>query len=614
MSMDTLFNLTLPAQEALEYEHFPLREDAARAWAAQLPVTNIRDVSHRLLDAIGDLNHFPTRPERRFQVLDALSEHLRVTLTNLTRRFLNQPLVMPAGPQQLADRTDSLLRQLQLAYAIIATQTLAEPDSVRETNPARLLCESLYRAVHYTGRRILLAYQLHRPAPLGCWLTLHKLYALAEYQDLARLPVAEREGGTGSVVAAYLQALMLGCSKPNQLRQSDLEAVYQALGQWSGQLEIGKPDELQGLFAVDLGRDQPAIYRSLYGDNRSAGMRSIDTGPLIHLLGELRSADEANQRRGVKLETGTVLSSNMLGHLVDALGTMSMRNFKRVMVEGPVQVAPGIAGAHFHAAGERNFARLIHGDDKRPQLSVKDDYRDTLKNHGQRDVWRAANPGSDYLRDDRDDDPLARLSHQIDVDAVSREAISKQKQEKKTLTTDREVPVFRARQINASPGGYCLEWDNNLPDEVRTGDIICIQENPNSPWSIGVLRWVSRVDPQRTLSGLELLSPQATACGAQSRRKVGDQLDPQRALLLPEIKLVGQPATLVTPRTGFGEGMKVTLYRHGETRHVHLTRQISATASYAQFEFRDMQDIDEVLSKEKSGLPKSAYDSVWSNI
>ena len=87
-----------------------------------------------------------------------------------------------------------------------------------------------------------------------------------------------------------------------------------------------------------------------------------------------------------------------------------------------------------------------------------------------------------------------------------------------------------------------------------------------------------------------------------------------RALLLPEIQLVGQTHTLVTPRTGFKEQQKVTLTRNGEEFLIQLQRQITVTGDFSQFNFRFIKQLEEVFAEDKSGPLNSTYDSVWSNI
>ncbi len=608
MGRETLFDIPLPRQDLPQFTHFTPAAEAARAWATQLPVTNIRAVSAQLLAALRDLNRYPLRPEARFEILENLADYLRVTLTNLTRRFLNQPLVMPAEPQRLAERADALLAELQTAYSIVAIETQRNQEKIHGLNPARLLCESLYQAMRCVGQQLLLAYQLHRPAPINSWLSLHRLYSLGEWQNLETLPLEGPGAGYRTLNSAYLQALLLGCSKPNQLLQGDLEAIYQALGEWPDKLKIGKSSELQGLFTVDLGSDQPAVYSALYGETGGPMRRIIDCEALVGHLRELRDPEQGYDGQGIRLRSGLSLPDAMLAHLIEALGTMSMRNFKRIATDTPVLVSLGISGAHYHGAGEHNFQQLIHGRDHRPDSLDAANPNPFLSTSASADVW-GANPGFDQARRTHREEPGADLTHNIELDIFTRNVI----EEMEAAPVEREAPLHRVRQRNASPGGYCLVWDRDLPEEVRNGEILCIQENPRATWSIAAIRWISRLENSRTLVGVELLSPGATACAVQARLKTGTERAPQRSLLLPEIPLIGQPPTLVTPRTGFREGMKVTLLRHGAARHIQLQRQLSSTGSFTQFEFRDIRRLDEMLAGDRRG-PLGAYDSVWSNI
>jgi len=87
-----------------------------------------------------------------------------------------------------------------------------------------------------------------------------------------------------------------------------------------------------------------------------------------------------------------------------------------------------------------------------------------------------------------------------------------------------------------------------------------------------------------------------------------------RVLLLPEIKLVGQPPTLITPRAGFRERQKIVLARHDEEFFIQLLRQVAITGAFMQFEFRYIKQLGEVLAEDKSRPRDSAFDSLWTNI
>ena len=59
-----------------------------------------------------------------------------------------------------------------------------------------------------------------------------------------------------------------------------------------------------------------------------------------------------------------------------------------------------------------------------------------------------------------------------------------------------------------------------------------------------------------------------------------------RALLLPEIAVISQPASLITARLPFQEGNKVHINSGGEERRALLTRRKTSTGSFNQFEYR----------------------------
>ena len=612
MNTEAPLRLKIPRQDVAAFSLFPTNESAARAWANELPVANPRTVAQQLLQAISELNRFPLAPEQRFHILDAIADKLQVTLSNLTRRFLNQPLVMPEEPRQLAELTDELLGQLVTAFSIVAIETLQHREEIRQSNPARLVCESIQRALQHAGQNLLLTFQLYHPVALGGWLTMHQLYALAERQGLATLSVNDGNGKATSINATYLQALMLGCCKPNQLRQSDLAAIFAALGEWKGHLKIGPAGSFDGLFLVDLEADQPPLYSSLYGSANNGQCRQIGTGSLITYLGQLKELDDAQGKPGVKLESGLTVPSNMLSHLIDALGSMSMRNFSRVQLSAPLSVSIGLGAAHVHSAGERTFGQLLYGNDYIPPPSERIGSNPFLDEEANvRDAWSAANPEKDYVRDTTGSGAEAELAHRIQLDDYTKTAIE---DDLPNVPPEPEVPVYVVKLINASPGGYCLDWSEKLPEEVRAGNIACVQENNNDQWAIAVIRWVSALQDAHTLVGLELLSPRAQAYGAVVHKKTGQTSAPRRVLLLPEIKLVGQPHTLITPRAGFRERQKISLLSQGERFLVQLTRQVAATASYAQFDFRYIKQLDEVLAQDKSGPLDTSYDSVWSNI
>ncbi len=611
MASSAPIKLRIPAQDLEGFAHFPLEEMAARDWARGLPVTNTQAVAQQLRKVLGDLNRVQLPAERRAAILDILLPKLEVALSNLSRRYLNQALVMPEEPRQMAETADSLNALTATAYTVVAVEAIRGQESIREVNPARLACQAIRRAIVFSGRQLLQAFQLYRPVQLHNWLTLHQLYALAESQGLEALPIGSGDGGADTISACYLQALLLACCKPNQLRQSDLSAIYRGLQDWSKLASLDRPPSEPDIFLVNLDRDQPPIYCSLYPDAHGGLSRFIKTGALISRLEELR---EGEGRRGISFDKDTQLPPNMLDHIIKSLGSMSLRNFGRTETPQPMWVSIGLSAAHYHLAGERLFDQLLFGNEYLPPAVDRVATNPFLQHQDAGDLWQQANPEEDFAGETspQTSQGEAAIEHQVELDPATRAELLELEVDE--LAPGDRYPAFKVKMVNASPGGYCLEWNEELPGDTRTGDLVSIREEDKREWIIAVIRWISQLENARTLVGLELLSPRAKPYGALIQPKKGEKPAPMRVLLLPEIKLVGQPHTLITPRAGFREGQKIMLVREGEEYYIQLQRLVTTTGSFAQFDFRYIKQIGQVLQEDRGGSPASYYDSLWSKI
>ncbi|QFU77547.1 hypothetical protein EY643_18750 [Halioglobus maricola] len=607
MINDAPIRLHLPAQDLEQLSVFSSREDSAREWAAQLPVANPEVVAEQLSTTLDEISRCAMAPELRFNILDALQNNLHIACTSLSRRFLNQPLVMPEEPRRVAALIDTLYARSITAYSCTAIEALQQRDRIRGVNPARLVCEALLRALDFCSRKLLLGFQLHKPVEPNGWLTLHQLYALGERQELAKITLPGIGKAETSIRRSYLVAMLTGCCKPNQLRQADLAAVHQALAEWADLVDIGTDD---GLFLVDLDRDQPPLYATLFRDSAPATARKVDTARLVAHMKNMLVANKGNSRSFVPLDDGSRLAPGLLSHMIDALGTVSVRNFVRKPAEGPLAVSIGLSAAHYHAAGDLNFAEAVYGSDhlmKTPEQASVNPFKEKSAS----DIWSQANPEEDFQRPSSNSEAEAYLDHQVQLDARSSAAILSGED---NPLLERAYAVYQPQMVNASPGGYCLDWQGDLPAELKVGDLVSAQEGQHDQWVLAVIRWISQLENSRTLMGIELLSPKVKAFGAITRQKTGEESEPQRALLLPEIKLVGQPPTLITPRAGFRENQKITLQRPGEQLHLQLHRQLAATGSFSQFDFRYIRMLGDVIAEDKSGPLDASYDSVWSNI
>jgi len=402
-----------------------------------------------------------------------------------------------------------------------------------------------------------------------------------------------------------MRALLLGCAKTNQLRQSDMAAVFRGLSEWTRHCELKPAPDSEGLFIVDLAEDHGPLFSSLYQNSPSEHCRILSTGKLVNHLKLLKEQDAKNGHRGIRFDKDTVLTSNVLEHLIDAWGNISTRNFARSSFDEDLLIAPGLSSVHFQLSGGKSLEELVYGDEAEEDPDGYDNPFMVPPSEN-RDDWEQANPHDDTREHDNP-------THEVAEVDITDEYLNLIKNKREALTPEERHPVYSVLGRNVGPGGYCLEWTQKLPGDVRTGDVVCLQEKESDHWVIAVIRWVSSLHNASTLVGVELLSPKAMPFAARIQHKTGNGSDLTRVLLLPEIKLVGQPHTLITPRVGFKERQKVTLLREGEEYYVQLNRMINATPSFAQFEFRYIKHLEEVATSDVMA-PNGKFQSVWNQI
>jgi hypothetical protein len=602
MSENTPIKLRIPRQDLTSCTLFRASAEDARVWAQNLPIANTKLVVQKLRSAIDELNRVEMAPDLRFDIMEVLRPSLHVALSTMSRRFLHQPLVMPEEPRQMAELADNLYSLATTAYTIVAVHTLQQRDSIYRVHPAQLLCEAIARALSFAGRKMLQTFQLHQSMHANSWLELNQLYAVAERQHVADLTVTDAHNGNRTITAIYVQALMLGCCKPNQLRQSDLAAVFRGLQEWHALLHLGSGSTGSGLFQVDLSRDLPAAYKTISTSENNAQTREIDTSKLIAHLKTLREQKGRSENTPIRFDRDITLPPNMLDHLISALGSMSSRNFNRTSSGEMLGISIGLSSTHYHIAGRKTFQQVLYGLDYIAPVAERTVANRFLEKPASRDGWEQANPHDDHVEDED--------YHYHGEPADDPDLVMLEEHESTTLSPAERFPIYPVQMVNASPGGYCMEWSAELPSGVRTGDIVGIREGGRSEWVVAVIRWISKLKDAKSLIGVELLSPKAMPYGARIRQTRGVEATIRRILLLPEIKLVGQPHTLVTPRAGFKERQKVALIREGEEFLVQLLRQISATGNFSQFDFRYIKHLEQVVAEDKAGL----FDSVWSNI
>ncbi|MDQ2076471.1 hypothetical protein [Marinimicrobium sp. ABcell2] len=554
---------------------------AVRDWVQELPMTRTSYVCSMLYQALPEVARLKTAPETRMEMLEVLRPAVQHAIEGLSHQFLNQPVILPEPARKAATVAQALQKHLSNAY-LVAVSDFAHKRKT-STEGLDLWALAIHRSVTGLGVLLLRSYQLYTPRPAQLWNELHALYALAEetqlHQHLVEDPLPHH-AGLNTVELTYMRLLLLECAHPNQLRQEEITTTYRALEELAPMARLMNYNRGQkdGLYAVALEGNQPPVYKSRLPEGVH-NIREIDCSQLVAAL----SAEKPASGRSDRNRYGLLPPLNE--HLIRSWNTVSQRSFERQSRRGQVELTVGLSNLHFQLAGQVPFKQFlnqesgVYGNDKSPFAE-------------RRSALLEAEDGDDPW-DSAFDVGKTRLAGN-NLPSINIERSIKQRHKE---VYQGKHPIYAIPIVDTSLGGYCLEWREQIPSQVKAGELLGIREEGRHKWSLAVVRWMQQTR-NATLLGLQILAPQAQPLAAAVIQKSGEESEFMRALQVPPMKAIGQPATLIMNAVSFHEYSKVRLFQPTEgldnertrpERTLQLTRRRFSTGAISQFEFRELE-------------------------
>lgn len=591
-----LLRVPTPTKQGLTFCDATPRD--LKRWIAGLPKANIGETARQLYQALIELNQLLTPSDNRIQLLELLRPEVYFVCQHLERHFLNQAIVLDERPRKVANLCQALQNHLAIGYKLIISRLAEQPN--RERNA--LLGTALQRAVHSLNGPLIRTSQLYCPVPEGLWLELHQLYLIARRHELHKVvirdPLARHTQGM-SVEQGYIVALLIGCSRCNQMRQSAIARLAEALEAWSTLVNLQGGGQPTSIFAVAPQLDGPPRYTSLFQPSELQGALGIDPTPLVDAIKDhLELLPEERARSRLSVPEG--FSVDMLQHAAAAWGDISERTFQRTQGTGSMTLCIGMSALNYYLANGRAFSEIL-----KQQVDTTASFKPLS---GEPDVWANAHDAR-RVNDWDNGLPFEEIEYPKPASEQDEQANAAE-----------SYPTFALSIVNHSPGGYCLSWPKEVPSQLQAGEILGIRDNPQQGWSVAVVRWIRQVRGGGTQMGIELIAPHAQSCGLQLVRKTEQNSQYLRALLLPEIAAISRPATLITPRLPFQEGSKVLININGKERRAVLSQKQVSTGSFSQFEYHDLEQkaAHHATSVTASGTQRPAgeedFDSLWKSL
>jgi hypothetical protein len=585
------------------------KEAQVKLWLQGLPLTQAQQVSAQLYTAVHEISRLRTSNDNRLAILELLRVPIHQTLSGLALKYLNQPLILPEAALKTATVAQAIQKHFLNSYLAVVRELCVRPDS---KDLQRQQALAIQRSLTALGLLLLRSYQLYLPVASQIWAEVHALYQLACALELEQVPVEDNlphNQGLKTIHNVYLRILLLATARPNQLRQDEIESTYNLLELLApiAELDSYTPIGKENLFVVLTNSSRPPFYKSHWRPASNPGAQpplEIRTSQLVDKLQEQQKAGNEGVDAAISQRNQLNLSAALTKHLVQAWSHLALRSFERQDVNAGIEVTVGLTNIHFHLADEQPFNLFLN------QTSAVAGAPDKDAIYQKRGVQLKV--AETKKADDPWGDTFDIVGTAFDGRALPTFNIEKKIKSQEKENYQGQHPIYTVPLMDRSAGGYGLEWRNEIPVQVRAGELLGLREYGRNKWSIGVVRWAHQIKGATQL-GIQVIAPHAIPVGLAAVHKTGGFAEYLRALQIPELRAVNQPPSLITNAISFHEHSKARLYTQNQAgvsndgdKSIQLTQRLFATGAFSQFGFREL-----VTAKPEAKTGKDDFDSVW---
>ena len=534
--------LSVPSLSARSPEDMELQPLQVKKWLEDLPLLNIAETSRKLLSTLSIHNRVEFDDALRLQLLELFRYPVNQISLELAKQYIGQPLPLSEKHKANADQNRQLQLELANGYKRLVLNRADKGGDRKELATTAL---TIQRAIRCLTDVLTVSYQTYSPDPPETWKEIHALYTHAEALKLADVEVDDPLNKTLSrskISHVYKQALLLDFSDPFHLPPRMIDRVQHYLDRWASLAQLTDVAPTYNptcQFLIDREKDRAGIVYTTDTslDAHSLPYRLLNTvelARLAHTQLTLLKNGQLPPPEGLQENFFQESGQELLKRIISAWGVNPQRNFRRSHRSGhQIDIAVGLDAINYWINGGRKFvvsSTFVGPIQQRTQLGIE---------------------------------------------------------EKKTVAarmSEREYSTWDVEDESA--GGLALSKTGQINVPVHVGDLV-ITRPPGigSAWSVGVIRWVKSAASSNVDIGIQHLAPSAEPAVIKtvSEKKIESDFLP--ALLLPEIKPLKQPQTLIAQRGLAKPGMEIFMDNGYRLCRIAPTRLVEASHSFEQFSF-----------------------------
>jgi len=535
--------LSVPQLSTRDVAGIELDPSKVRQWLEGLPLLNVAETSRKLFSTLSTHNRVEFDDAQRLELLELFRRPVRQISLELTKQYIGLPLPLAEKHKSIAEQNRQFHLEMANGYKRLALNATARNDSIGSAAAQVTLARVIQRAIRHLTEVLAVSFQTYSPYPMQTWQEIHALYAHAESFRLAGVEVDDPLNPAvpkSSIDHAYKQALLLDFSDPYTLPPRMVDRVHHYLDRWAPLAQLSAATEAYEptcQFLIDPENDQAGAaytsYASLDNPKRYRLLKTVELARQVYTQLTLLKGGQMPPPDGLREDFFVESGQEVLRRMLSAWGINPQRSFRRSPRTGhQVEMAIGLEAINYWINGGRKFV-------------VSSTF-------------------------------VGPLPQRTSIGADPRPA------------DNRLVPHdFSTWDIeDESAGGLSLSMRGTSNVHIQVGDLI-ITRTPGqgNPWSVGVIRWVRSPGSSNIEIGVQRLAPNADPVVIKTVTDGGKESDFLPALLLPEIKPLKQPQSLVSHRGVCKPDSLIYMDNGYRLYKIEPAKLIEAGHSFEQFRF-----------------------------
>ncbi|AXY59774.1 GTPase [Acinetobacter sp. WCHAc010052] len=544
---------------------------SVQEWSAGLSILQLGDSSKTLFNALLEISELQCQETLRFDLIQSIHPIIENILSSLEKHFFNQGLITNDRNEHIIELALLLRCYFAKIYIDIARRSNYQLNNNKFSffafNQKKNLHTARIVSSYYALQQLaLLLYQqqIQYSAPLpGQWLTINQLMdcALQNHYDHTNInQLLGTQHQLQSVNQSYAQLILLEIFNTHQIRPSEIQGLYLCSFDWAKLVQVLPKETTLSRYIVDTSKDHPPIYNAHQSGNFQPGIY-ISTQDLLEHLNNAQGKNGEYLSRNEKL----FLTPALHFHIHNLLTNSAERRHERYEYSAQLKICFGLTVAHFYLSKGKNFKETLELDAGNYQFQNESHF-------------------------------INSMSANIPVEMNT------------SRTLDRETKqIYSTEVLDISVNGYRIKWTGATPKNLKTGEFILVQENAQSQWRGGVIRWIKQSAEKSLELGLEMLAQDIYPCSifVKSDRNHGNY---HPALLVQTTQLDEVSSSLILPGLQMLRDKQTVMLRLGtEELKVYLVKPLLITQSFMRFDFELLNDqkqsvIDAYISKQASEI------------